>query len=122
MALENAMAFGVNEALKRAFPDDPADPSNSSSKVGPPSLGKPFLMGAITGCCSALVLLPSEVIKAKTQVVVGENISSQDIMKRMIKESGYKVRPSFFDVSSKKTFISHTTPKKSKLKIFDGNP
>jgi solute carrier family 25 ornithine transporter 2/15 len=48
--------------------------------------------GAMTGCCSALVLLPSEVIKAKTQVVVGESVSSQDIMKRMIKQSGYKVR------------------------------
>jgi hypothetical protein len=40
MALENAMAFGVNEALKRAFPD--------TEKIGnpdaPPDLGKPFAM------------------------------------------------------------------------------
>ena len=40
MALENAMAFGVNEALKRAFPDDPAEVQQG----GPPNLGKPFLM------------------------------------------------------------------------------
>lgn len=40
MALENAMAFGVNEALKRAFPDDPAE----KAMDGPPNLGKPFLM------------------------------------------------------------------------------
>lgn len=86
MALENAMAFGVNEALKRAFPATPKD----GNQNGPPDLGKPFLMGAITGCCSALVLLPSEIIKAKTQVVVGENVSSQEIMKRMIKHSGIK--------------------------------
>ena len=67
MALENAMAFGVNEALKRAFPDKPKE----GNLDAPPDLGKPFLMGAITGCCSAMVLLPSEIIKAKTQVVVG---------------------------------------------------
>ena len=39
MILENCMAFGVNEALKRAFPDDP-----TPAAAGPPSLFKPFLM------------------------------------------------------------------------------
>lgn len=90
----------VNEALKRAFPDDPdqvADPNV------PPDLKKPFVMGALTGCCSALVLLPSEVIKAKTQVVVGEDISSQEILKRMIRQSGYKV--SFMLVSLLLLFV-----------------
>ena len=78
MILENAMAFGVNEALKRTFPDDAKeDPTKR------PDLIKPFMMvshkfcgvrlicirmhcvlnifhvtftsiqGAITGCCSA---------------------------------------------------------------------
>lgn len=84
MAAENAMAFGVNEALKRAFPDDP-----NENTGGRPDLFKPFLMGSITGCCSALVLLPSEIVKAKTQVVVGSHTSDQ-IMKDMIKRSGYK--------------------------------
>lgn len=83
MAAENAVAFGVNEGLKRAFPD----PSTKSD--GPPDLMRPFLMGSVTGCCSAIVLLPSEIIKAKTQVEVG-NISSNVILKRMIREQGVR--------------------------------
>lgn len=39
MVAENAMAFGVNEALKRTFPDDAKeDPTKR------PDLIKPFLM------------------------------------------------------------------------------
>jgi hypothetical protein len=37
MAAENAMAFGVNEALKRAFPDPDA------TTDGPPSMMRPFV-------------------------------------------------------------------------------
>jgi len=85
MILENCMAFGVNEALKRAFPDDPA----TKAQGGPPNLSKPFVMGALTGCCSALVLLPSEIVKAKTQVSV-KNLSSQEILKDMMKKQGMK--------------------------------
>lgn len=86
MAAENAMAFGVNEGLKRAFPD----PNNEKKEnSGRPDLIRPFLMGTITGCCSALVLLPSEIIKAKTQVEVGK-VSSNDIVKRMMKEQGIR--------------------------------
>lgn len=89
MAAENVMAFGVNEALKRAFPDDPSSEEQKLNTT--PDLGKPFLMGAITGCCSALVLLPSEVVKAKTQVLVGsENASSADVYKKMIRKQGMK--------------------------------
>lgn len=83
MAAENAMAFGVNEALKRAFPDDPTE-----SRDGPPSLLKPFAMGAITGCCSATVLLPSEVVKAKLQVVVGRNMSAAEVIAKMAAQQG----------------------------------
>ena len=84
MALENAMAFGVNEALKRAFPDpNKADPNQR------PDLSRPFLMGAITGCCSALVLLPSEVVKAKTQVQVSDH-SSNEIFRKMMKKQGIR--------------------------------
>ncbi len=83
MAAENAMAFGVNAALKRAFPDP-------ATKIeGPPSLLKPFAMGAITGCCSAFVLLPSEIVKAKLQVVVGKNITVQEVIQSIIKRQGY---------------------------------
>ena len=86
MAAENAMAFGVNEALKRAFSADP----HASAIDSRPDLAKPFAMGMITGCCSALVLLPSEVVKAKTQVVVGGGTSSGEIIKQMIKANGYR--------------------------------
>ena len=88
MVLENCMAFGVNEALKRAFPDDPKD--TDTSVEGPPSLVKPFAMGAITGCCSATVLLPSEIVKAKTQVVVGKHVTSQQIIKKMLQQQGIR--------------------------------
>mmetsp|Transcript_71491 Transcript_71491/g.197961 ORF Transcript_71491/g.197961 Transcript_71491/m.197961 type:complete len:155 (-) Transcript_71491:13-477(-) len=79
------MAFGINEALKRAFPDDPSEVDQD----GPPNLLKPFLMGSITGCCSATVLLPSEIIKAKTQVSIGAT-SSQEILKTMMKRQGFR--------------------------------
>ena len=85
MILENCMAFGINEALKRAFPDDPEELEQN----GPPSLFKPFLMGSITGCFSATVLLPSEIIKAKTQVEV-KATSSQEILRTMLKRQGVK--------------------------------
>lgn len=125
MVAENAMAFGVNEALKRTFPDDAKeDPTKR------PDLIRPFLMvgihriwlyvcmwctfglslacshslisnvlmpyitkGAITGCCSATVLLPSEVVKAKTQVVVGNmESSSSDVYRKMMQRQGVRVR------------------------------
>lgn len=88
MAAENAMAFGVNAALKRAFPD-----SDEEKKDGVPHLYKPFLMGLMTGCCSALILLPSEIVKAKTQVTVGSGSSSNSIVKEMMKKQGMR---SFF--------------------------
>eukprot|EP00548_Thalassiothrix_antarctica_P004645 CAMPEP_0194142582 /NCGR_PEP_ID=MMETSP0152-20130528/11812_1 /TAXON_ID=1049557 /ORGANISM="Thalassiothrix antarctica, Strain L6-D1" /LENGTH=255 /DNA_ID=CAMNT_0038841583 /DNA_START=161 /DNA_END=928 /DNA_ORIENTATION=- len=88
MAAENAMAFGVNEALKRAFPDDQSAAQKDSKVL--PNLFKPFLMGAITGCFSAPVLLPSEIIKAKMQVVVGTNSSSNQIIKKMLAKQGIR--------------------------------
>jgi solute carrier family 25 ornithine transporter 2/15 len=48
-------------------------------------------MGAITGCCSATVLLPSEIVKAKTQVLVGSAASSSsDVYRQMIKRHGVR--------------------------------
>lgn len=56
-----------------------------------PDLVRPFLMGAITGCCSATVLLPSEIVKAKTQVLVGSAASSSsDVYRQMIKRHGVR--------------------------------
>ena len=51
MVAENAMAFGVNEALKRAFPDDAKeDPTKR------PDLVKPFLMVRPSYCKKHLIL------------------------------------------------------------------
>ncbi|GKY99132.1 hypothetical protein MPSEU_000868700 [Mayamaea pseudoterrestris] len=86
MAAENCMAFGVNEALKRAFPND----LDASAASGPPSMAKPFCMGALTGCCSALVLLPSEVLKAKLQVVVGDSVTARQTWNKMYASRGMR--------------------------------
>lgn len=52
MILENAMAFGVNEALKRTFPDDAKeDPTKR------PDLIKPFMMVSHTKICGSLINL-----------------------------------------------------------------
>ena len=105
MVAENAVAFGVNEALKRAFPNKPMDHHHDMLDNGQtrqrPDLIKPFFMGAITGCCSALVLLPSEIIKAKTQVLVGTSsssssgssstgLSSKDVYRKILNKQGYR--------------------------------
>jgi solute carrier family 25 ornithine transporter 2/15 len=90
LIIQNCMAFGVNEALKRAFPNTEVC---GAPKEGPPSLLKPFAMGAITGCCSATVLLPSEIVKAKTQVTTQRNVTSQEIVRQMMKRQGLR---SFF--------------------------
>jgi hypothetical protein len=91
MIAENAMAFGVNEALKRAFPAAAGGSSGEEDPARRPDLVRPFLMGAITGCCSATVLLPSEIVKAKTQVVVGSvNSSSSEVYRQMIKRQGIR--------------------------------
>ena len=87
MAAENATAFGVNEALKRAFPD----PNREMDPTARPDLVRPFFMGLFTGLTSALVLLPSEVIKAKTQVLVGnQKASSTDVYRKMMREQGVR--------------------------------
>ena len=70
-AEDAAMTFGVNEALKWAFPDDLLINTN-----GRPDLWKLFLMGGLTGCCLAVqVLSPSAIFMAKSQVVVGSHNS-----------------------------------------------
>jgi hypothetical protein len=82
------MAFGVNEALKRAFPIGDPTEVDGGTLNGPPSLLRPFLFGAITGCCSATVLLPSEIVKAKQQIVIGSNATASQVMSKMMAEQG----------------------------------
>lgn len=59
MVAENAMAFGVNEALKRTFPDEAKmDPTKR------PDLLKPFLMvrGAHNSCALIMMLAVSNAL------------------------------------------------------------
>lgn len=92
MAAENAMAFGLNESLKRAFPSENSSlGSVGDEKHRKPEFLRPFWMGLVTGVTSAVVLLPSEVIKAKTQVVVGNDQSSSlDVYRKMLRQQGWK--------------------------------
>lgn len=85
MAAENAVAFGIHEALKRAFPSEQKDGEA-------PGLIQPFIHGTITGLTACIVLLPTEVIKAKTQVVIGDatKVTSTEIYRKMIQKQGYK--------------------------------
>lgn len=60
--MENMVAFGVNEQLKRLFPDD-ARPTGV-----PPPWWQPIAFGGATGVFTTVVLCPSDVIKCKVQV------------------------------------------------------
>ena len=56
---ENMVAFGVNQQLKRVFPE----------KDGAlPPWWQPILFGGVTGIFTSVVLCPSDVIKCKVQV------------------------------------------------------
>ncbi len=57
---ENMVAFGVNEQLKRLFPE-------KDGALGAP-WWKPILFGGVTGIFTSVVLCPSDVIKCKVQV------------------------------------------------------
>lgn len=60
--MENMVAFGVNEQLKRLFPDD------IRPKGVPPPWWQPIAFGGATGVFTTVVLCPSDVIKCKVQV------------------------------------------------------
>lgn len=59
---ENMVAFGVNEQLKRLFPDE------SHLKGVPPPWWQPIAFGGATGMFTAIVLCPSDIVKCKVQV------------------------------------------------------
>ncbi|CAM9498048.1 unnamed protein product [Discosporangium mesarthrocarpum] len=56
---ENMVAFGVNQQLKRLFPE---------VEGAPPSWWQSIGFGAATGIFTSIVLCPSDVIKCKVQV------------------------------------------------------
>ena len=104
MIAENCIAFGLNEALKRTFSMDssPAhhkDIYNHQTILSYPDFVRPFIFGTITGVCSSFALLPSEVVKAKTQVAtgIGHASSSSYIYRKMIQSQGYKSLMCGFD-------------------------
>lgn len=87
MVLENCMAFGVNEALKRAFPNDP----EKKAQGGPPDLFKPFLMVCIDctwSCpmeCVLCSLYPrnsstSWNISEFSSLIIGSNVRCELVM------------------------------------------
>jgi hypothetical protein len=88
MIAENCAAFGVNEALKRAFPAT-MDEQEQLHNNRRPDLVRPFAMGLLTGIMIAPFPMPGEIIKAKMQVVVGKSATSQEVMKQMIQKQGY---------------------------------
>lgn len=57
---ENMVAFGVNQQLKRVFPE-------KDGSLGVP-WWQPILFGGVTGIFTSVVLCPSDVIKCKVQV------------------------------------------------------
>ena len=69
---ENAMAFGVNGALRRfsVFNQDASQESKLFHRV------KPFITGGITGMFTAVVLCPCDVIKCRAQLNRARGIES----------------------------------------------
>lgn len=57
--MENMVAFGVNQQLKRVFPDEEGEK---------PPWWQPIAFGGATGLFTSVVLCPSDVIKCKVQV------------------------------------------------------
>ena len=91
MVVENGVAFGLNEHLKRTFPA--ALPQVNIGRGGREYLDfrddvlRPMGMGLATGCCSSMVLISSEVVKTRTQMMT-EKVSSVTITKDILRKRG----------------------------------
>ena len=102
MVMENAVAFAVNEQLKRSFPNSPSSSSSSSSSSNQSSsstntsssfltdLLHPMMRGFVTGLTSSLVLIPSEIIKTKTQVSTTPGVTSWTVTKDILGRQGVR--------------------------------
>ena len=108
MVAENATAFTVNEALKRFFDDNDNGNNGKSTSNGPDGVGssggssnplvnflkhdyvKPFAIGCASGLASALVLIPSEIVKSRTQIETDKRVGSFDVFKKCIKRGGLR--------------------------------
>ena len=82
---ENAVAFGVNGALKRLLSS-----FQSSVSTEKPSVFEPFLTGGFTGGCTAFVLCPCDVVKCRAQInrVSGKPSSIASIVRSTLKSQG----------------------------------
>lgn len=60
--MENMVAFGVNEQLKRLFPE------TANPKDGHPPWWQPIVFGGATGLFTSIVLCPADIVKCKVQV------------------------------------------------------
>jgi len=90
MIMENAAAFGVNEQLKRVFPQSAQDLDG-----GAQGLFQPFMLGALTGSLVSFALCPSEIVKTRTQLEVAnaktsglKAPTSMDILKKVWRLQG----------------------------------
>ena len=93
MCVENAVAFGINEQLKRSFPS-PLPPFNLGQEGGgrdsfdlQNDVLRPALFGLGTGLCSSFVLISSEVVKTRTQMTTTP-VSSVKVTRDILRERG----------------------------------
>jgi solute carrier family 25 ornithine transporter 2/15 len=79
---ENAVGFAVNGELKRIVATFDSSPWLTSIQ--------PYLIGSITGACSATVLCPSDVIKCRAQMsrMHGGSGSMTDIIRQTLQKQG----------------------------------
>lgn len=91
MVAENTMVFGLYEEIKRKYYYETDNGCDCFLNRDTPNFSRSLCLGSFTGICSAFVLNPSEVIKAKIQTTEGfECASSIEIIKRMIGKHGIK--------------------------------
>mmetsp|Transcript_18596 Transcript_18596/g.37263 ORF Transcript_18596/g.37263 Transcript_18596/m.37263 type:complete len:299 (-) Transcript_18596:481-1377(-) len=91
MMFENAMAFGLNNFLKRAVPSGMEEivPGGTRTVLDlREDVAKPMALGAMTGTCSSFVLISSEVIKTRTQLST-TSVPSSQVMKEIMKTRGF---------------------------------
>jgi hypothetical protein len=88
MMAENAVAFGISEQIKRAMSFHGV--AKISADTNPWAAAcQTFCVGGVTGLFSAVVLIPSEVIKSRTQIQRAE-VSSSEITRRIMSERGMR--------------------------------
>jgi hypothetical protein len=83
---ENSVAFGVNGLLTRFMKKD-----DHRKKA----LWEPFLNGGITGCFSAVVLCPCDVVKCRTQIIKVTDTTSgsgevMGVIRDLLRTRGFK--------------------------------